>query len=56
MSDLIQVTVWNENRQKKDPNVARVYPEGIHRAIAKHLEGEADLDVRTAHWMNQNMV
>ncbi len=23
MSDLLQVTVWNENRQKKDPNVVK---------------------------------
>ena len=49
MSDLIRVTVWNEYRhEKKDSNVAKVYPEGIHRAIAKHLEGQSDLGVRTA--------
>lgn len=49
MSDSIKVTVWNEyQHEKKDANVARVYPEGIHRAIAKHLEGQADLDIRTA--------
>lgn len=47
--DSIKVTVWNEYRhEKKDPNVAKVYPEGIHRAIAKHLEKQSDLDIRTA--------
>jgi len=47
--DSIKVTVWNEYRhEKKDSNVAKVYPEGIHRAIAKHLEKQSDLGVRTA--------
>ena len=49
MSDSIKVTVWNEyQHEKKDPNVAKVYPEGIHRAIASYLKGQSDLDVRTA--------
>jgi len=49
MSDPIQVTVWNEYRhEKRDSDVVRVYPEGIHRAIAKHLEEQSDLGVRTA--------
>ncbi len=49
MSDLIKVTVWNEyQHEKKDPNVAKVYPGGIHRAIASYLKEQSDLDVRTA--------
>ncbi len=49
MSNIIKVTVWNEYRhEKKDPNIAKVYPEGIHGAIASYLKKESDLDVRTA--------
>ena len=48
-ADSIKVTVWNEYRhERKDPNVAKIYPEGIHEAIANHLEIEPDLDIRTA--------
>lgn len=47
--DSIKVTVWNEYRhEKKDSNVAKVYPEGMHRAIAAYLEKQPDLDIRTA--------
>lgn len=49
MSNLTKVTVWNEYRhEKNDPNIAKVYPEGIHGAIASYLKKESDLDVRTA--------
>lgn len=49
MANLIRVTVWNEYRhEKKDPEVAKIYPEGIHGAIAKYLREQADLNVRTA--------
>ena len=49
MSNLTKVTVWNEYRhEKKNPNIAKVYPEGIHGAIASYLKKESDLDVRTA--------
>jgi trehalose utilization protein len=47
----VRVTVWNEFRQERnDPPVARVYPDGIHAAIATGLRelGGDDLDVRTA--------
>ncbi|HTG68370.1 MAG TPA: ThuA domain-containing protein [Candidatus Udaeobacter sp.] len=34
----IQVTIWNEYVQERtEPEVARVYPKGIHRAIAEGL-------------------
>jgi len=47
--DSIKVTVWNEYRhERKDPNVAKVYPEGMHKAIATYLEKQQNLDVRTA--------
>ena len=38
MSNQIQVTVWNENRHEQiHPEVRKIYPEGIHSTIAKHL-------------------
>ncbi len=43
-----RVTVWNEFRhERKDREVAEVYPEGIHATIAGALR-EAGLTVRTA--------
>jgi len=47
----IRVTVWNEYRHERDEEqVARLYPDGIHAAIAgaitEHLGGTAT--VRTA--------
>ncbi|MBS1245536.1 MAG: hypothetical protein H6R36_191 [Chloroflexi bacterium] len=45
----IRVTVWNEGRHEKtDPQVAAVYPEGIHGAIANHLRAQPGFAVRTA--------
>lgn len=46
----IRVTVWNEYRQEHtDPPVARIYPDGIHEAIAAGLRAAGDdLVVRTA--------
>lgn len=49
MRDRIRVTVWNEFlHEREDPDIAWIYPEGIHGAIAKHLRGRPGLDVRTA--------
>ena len=48
MSNPIHVTVWNEYRhEKKNPEIAAIYPEGIHGAIAKYLRTQG-LDVSTA--------
>lgn len=44
----IQVTVWNENvHERKEPDVAERYPNGIHGAIASDLESRGH-EVRTA--------
>lgn len=44
----VRVTVWNENlHEKKNETVARIYPKGIHGAIAEGLQGEG-VQVRTA--------
>jgi len=49
MEKTIRVTVWNEHRhEKQDPEIARVYPDGIHGAIAAYLCDQPGLEVRTA--------
>jgi trehalose utilization protein len=53
MSKNINVLVWNEYRhEKSDPKVAKVYPQGIHEAIADFLRLQPDLDATTA-WLDQ---
>jgi trehalose utilization protein len=45
----IRVTIWNEFRhEKKHAEIAKIYPKGIHEAIADHLRKSDDLQVRTA--------
>ena len=44
----IRVTVWSEYRhERKDKKIAKVYPDGIHSAIAQGLEPYG-FDIRTA--------
>ncbi len=44
----MNIVVWNENRHEKlNPQVAAIYPEGIHGAIAEFLR-KAGHDVTTA--------
>ena len=44
----LRVTVWNEYRHEKtNPKVAKIYPEGMHTALAGHLRSQG-LSVRTA--------
>jgi trehalose utilization protein len=45
----IRVTVWNEFRhEKKNPAVGKIYPNGMHEAIASHLRKNKAFEVRTA--------
>ncbi len=45
----IRVTVWNEYRhEKSNKEIAKLYPEGMHGAIAKHLRTQPGMEVRTA--------
>jgi trehalose utilization protein len=45
----IRVTVWNEFRhEKQTPRLAKLYPRGMHEAIADHLRKQSDLQVTTA--------
>jgi trehalose utilization protein len=48
MASLPRITVWNEGRhEKSSPEVAQVYPDGIHGAVAAALRARG-LQVRTA--------
>ena len=48
MQKHIQVTIWNECRhEKKDKDVIKLYPKGIHSAIADYLKKDKNLKVRT---------
>ncbi len=45
----MNVTIWNEFRHERESEeVKAVYPDGIHAALAKHLESVDGLVVRTA--------
>ena len=49
MADKIHVTVWNEFRhEKKDEAVRKVYPDGMHVAIAKALATDPTITTQTA--------
>ena len=50
MCENVRVTVWNEYRhERKDERVAKLYPKGMHGAIAEYLVGQPDIvKVRTA--------
>ncbi len=49
MADPIRVTVWNEYRHERESEtIAAVYPDGIHSAIAGHLNGLPGISARTA--------
>ena len=46
---MTRVTVWNEFRHEKtNKQVAAIYPQGMHEAIAAHLRRSDDLRVTTA--------
>ncbi len=45
----IKVTVWNEYfHERSSETIAKIYPEGIHGAIAEGLRLHEDMEVRTA--------
>lgn len=46
---MINVTVWNEFKHEKESDVVKkVYPDGIHTAIADFLKTDEEINVRTA--------
>jgi len=49
MNPKLRVTVWGENvHEKKIAAVAKIYPKGMHEAIAEGLRESAEIEVRTA--------
>jgi len=49
MAKAIAVTVWNEFRHEKThAEIAKIYPEGMHGAIAEHLNAAGGIEARTA--------
>ena len=44
----IRVTIWNEFRHEREERFARVYPRGIHGAIADGFAGDGRFAVTTA--------
>src|SRR5512139_3319170 len=47
--DLVRVTVWNEFRhEKQDPEIARLYPQGMNGAIAQALNDQPGLKASLA--------
>jgi trehalose utilization protein len=49
MGKTIRVTVWNEYRhEKSSEEIAKIYPKGMHEAIATHLSSQDGFEVRTA--------
>lgn len=46
--DQPRITIWNEYRHEREvAKIAAIYPEGMHMAIARHLQDEG-LEVQTA--------
>jgi trehalose utilization protein len=49
MKSKINLTIWNEFRHEKtEEHIRKIYPDGIHGAIAKGLAGNKDFKIRTA--------
>jgi len=45
----IKVTIWNEfQHEKQHDEVKKVYPNGIHEAIAEYMREQPDMEVKTA--------
>lgn len=52
----LKVTVWNEYRHEKvNPQVAGIYPEGIHNAIAGYLKTAPAWKSQRRRWTNRSM-
>lgn len=49
MEKKIRVIVWNEFRHEKhNEKIKKIYPEGMHSVIAKHLNSQADITASCA--------
>ena len=46
---MINVLIWNEYiHEKEQPEVAKIYPQGIHKAIGKYLAKDESISVKYA--------
>ena len=46
---MIRVLIWNEYRHEKcQPEVAKIYPQGMHAAIGEYLMQDEDIIVKLA--------
>lgn len=46
---MLRVTIWNEYiHEQENPEVKRIYPNGIHECLGKFLGKETDIEVRYA--------
>jgi trehalose utilization protein len=59
----IRVTIWNEYRhEKRNEQIAKIYPKGMHGAIADHLSKQPGFQVHTAtldepeHGLTENVL
>ena len=49
MANAIRVTVWNEGRhEKRNEKIAKIYPKGMHGAIADYLNAQEGITARSA--------
>ena len=49
MAEKIRVTLWNEFRhEKQNAEIKRLYPDGMHAAIAEGLKAAGDIETRLA--------
>lgn len=54
---MIRVTVWNEGvHEVESPEIAAVYPHGIHGQIKSFLDTQEDIEVRTRPSTTQTAV
>lgn len=44
----INVCIWNEFMHEKDERIAKIYPKGIHGAIAEMLGRDNEFNITTA--------
>lgn len=44
----VRVTIWNEFIHEKDEKIKKIYPNGIHGAIAEMLGKTTDFEIKTA--------
>lgn len=52
---MIRVLVWNEyEHERTEADIAKIYPQGIHQAIADFLGQEEDFSVRTATLLDEH--